>query len=124
MRKLFLLLGLLGVLTGCGLELSASEPTIHTGAIQEKVFQKGVVLSDVELDEKGNQVITKHKTDDQYIIFVNDNDYSVSKDKWLELDKGQLISYQVGFFGIRSIKGITDEEEKALAEENTVKLTD
>lgn len=100
--------------TGCSIEQTNQEPVIYEGIVQEKYFQKGTVSTGVGVTTSGRQVVTTESTSDEYIIFVNDKDYTVSKDVWLNLEKGTKIRYQLGLFGIKNIVIIDSEENHSL----------
>ncbi|RLL41101.1 hypothetical protein D8M04_17810 [Oceanobacillus piezotolerans] len=103
-KKLHKVLGLFLflLLMGCS-DSSLEEPIIYEGIIQGKYFQKGTVSTGVGLSTGGKPVVTTNSTLDEYIIFVDDEDYSVSKDIWLSLEEGAKIQYELGFWGIENI---------------------
>lgn len=102
-------------LMGCSIEPSNDVPTIYEGVVQEKYFQKGTVSTGVGVSTNGQPVVTTHSTSDQYIIFLNGEDYNVPKDVWFSLEKGVKVRYELNFWGIKNIV-IVDPEQTQPAE--------
>ena len=87
------------------------EPVIYKGVVQDKYFQKGEVSTGVGMGADGKTVVTTSSTYDTYTIFVNDENYEITKEVWLKLEKGQQITYEKGFFGgLKNIK-LVDEKK-------------
>jgi len=100
------------ILSGSSIESSPVKPVVNEGVIQEKYFQSGSVATGVGISAKGEAVVTSSATSDKYIIFVNDKNYTIPKKTWLGLEKGQKVSYQIGFFGIKDLQVLEEEGEK------------
>lgn len=105
MKRILLMFSVSLLLSGCvPIEATPPQPKVYHGVVQEKYFSKGDVTTGVGFGLNGKQTIVTTATSDEYIIFVNNEDYSVSKEDWLRLEKGQTILYEKGFSTIKIIE--------------------
>lgn len=89
------------ILAACG---QTEEPQIHTGTIQDKYFKSGGTSTGVGISSSGEAVVTTQSTSDEYIIFIDGENYNVKKEIWFDLEKGMNVKYTKGFFGIKIVE--------------------
>lgn len=98
MRRVLPILVAFILLTAC--EQDSREPDIREGIVTEKYFIKGQSSTGVGMTMNGQMTVVQSSTSDEYILFIDDEDYSVSKDEWLSVEKGSRIRFEKSWSGI------------------------
>lgn len=74
------------------------------GVIQDKAFSAGTVGTTVTVGTNGQPQFGTTITSDEYYIFVNEENFSVSRSTWLRLDEGDKVRVGYSWLGTESIE--------------------
>jgi len=99
MKRIVALMAVVITLVACENE-TEKKHVVYDGIVEEKYFAKGQTSTGVGMSMNGQMVVTQSSTSDEYILFIDGEDYTVDKDEWISVEKGERVYYVKKWYGI------------------------
>ncbi|MGG1263788.1 hypothetical protein [Brevibacillus laterosporus] len=106
MTEFWITTGLVVALIAGGVAIAYQTRDIHhmEGIVQEKVFNSGKVSTVTTVNADGKVGAGTVVSSDEYYIFVNDKSFSVRKETWLKVNKGDRVDIDYSWVGTEQIQ--------------------
>lgn len=106
MRKGVIITVIVAIALIVGGTFAVKNRTIHymEGVVQEKAFDAGQTSSVTTINPSNGQLqVGTSSTSDEYIIFVNDEGFSVDRRTWLHVEKGDHVGIHYSWLGAEEL---------------------